>query len=192
MEKLHRASDNSAITLSGLRGVILRSAAKMEHSVPGPDGKPVRMTVNTFSFHPSVAAEKVTVAWNNDKGLAVLEKGTADFLIMRKWGKEVPDDVLDWWNEQVEAYNADATVVEPVKASEPTPTPASEPEKKVEEPKQEEKKVEPVKAPAAEPEKDKKPAPAAFKPAATKDALARAEEEEKKLAGDKGSKPSTD
>lgn len=191
MEKLHRASDNAAVTLSGQRGVILRSSAKIPHKIIGEDGKSRTIAVDSFSYHPSVSSEKVTLVWNNPKGLVVIDRGIADFLLLRKWAKEVPDEALEWWNSQIE--QVEAASQEP-KDPPPAPSPA-EPPKPVEPP-----APAPV-TPPKEPEAPKTPAPAAPKPAAPKpaapaatkeEALKRAEEEAARLAGDGEKKPVTD
>lgn len=186
MEKLHRASDGAAVTLSGQRGIILRSSAKIQHKVVGPDGKAHVIAVDSFSYHPSVSSDKVTLIWNNEKGVVVVDRGIADFLLLRRWAKEVSNEALEWWNEQVAAIEEaskepEAPVPTPPPTEPPAPTPVPEPVK--EEPKQE--------APKAKVEEA--PKPAAIKPAATKEeALKRAEEEAARLAGAGEKKPVTD
>lgn len=201
MEKLHRASDNAAVTLSGQRGVILRSSAKIPHKVIGDDGRSQVILVDSFSYHPSVSSDKVTLIWNNPNGLVIIDRGIADFLFLRKWAKEVPDEVLDWWNGQIEQIEAAAAEpkdppatpspteppVEPPKPVTPPAPPAPvaqpKPETVPEKPKDQEKAPEPKEAPK----------PAAVKPAATKEeALKRAEEEAAKLNGAGEKKPVTD
>lgn len=199
MEKLHRASDNAAVTLSGQRGVILRSSAKIPHKIVGEDGRPQLIQVDSFSYHPSVAAEKVTLVWNNPKGLVVIDRGIADFLLLRKWASEVSDEALEWWNAQIEqvetvaeepkeppaAPQAPATPVEPPKPVTPPAPPAPVAQPKAEPAKDQEK--------PKDPEPKEAPKPAAVKPAATKeDLLKRAEEEAAKLNGAGEKKPVTD
>jgi outer membrane biosynthesis protein TonB len=198
MEKLHRASDNAAVTLSGQRGIILRSSAKIHHKVVGEDGQTQTILVDSFSYHPSVSAEQVTLVWNNPKNIVVIDRAIADFLLLRKWAKEVPDEALEWWNGKVDGSEepakepkasepppppAEPPVPTPAPAAQPKAEPVKEPEKVVEKPKEQEKAPEPKEAPK----------PAAVKPAATKEeALKRAEEEAAKLAGEGAKKPVTD
>lgn len=207
MEKLHRASDNAAVTLSGQRGVILRSSAKIPHKVVGEDGRSVTVVVDSFTYHPSVSAEAVTLVWSNPKGLVVIDRGIADFLLLRKWASEVPDEAFDWWNEKVaELENATAapkdppatppapaTPVEPPKPVTPPAAPAPVAQPKAEPVKAPEKVAEKPKEPEKAPEPKEAPKPAAVKPAATKeDLLKRAEAEAAKLSGEGEKKPVTD
>lgn len=205
MEKLHRASNGSAVTLSGERGIILRSSAKIPHKVIGADGKPQIIEADSFSYHPSVSAEKVTLVWSNDKNLVIIDRSIADFLLLRKWAAEVPDSVIEWWNSKIDEATPSPEPKDPPVPATPTPaavpkaeTPAPAPAPTPEPPKETPKVDAPKEAPKEEPKEAPKPAatkpePAALKPAATKEeALKRAEEEAKKLAGDGAKKPVTD
>lgn len=184
MEKLHRHSNGGAITLSGLRGVILRSSGTTNVRTPdGPKALP------SFTFRPGINAEAMTIVWNNPHGLAIVEEHTVETLLARRWGAEVPDSVLDAWNKFVE--DGEEPILEPeldlkMVATAPTPTaqtvvepspvapPPPAPEPKPETP----KAATPAPKPAPEPAK-------AVKPAATKEELLKRAEEEAAKAKDK-------
>lgn len=171
MEQLHRRSDGSSVTVSGLQAVILHPAKKIDH-----DGR----QVTAFTYHPPASLTSVTIAWDNPKNIAVIEQGSAAFLLNRKWARNLNDEELTWWNDQVEGVKAEPTPIQDLanKADEEKKTPETA---KQAEPA---KAAEPVKSvpPVAQPAKPvaavKPVAPVSTKTAEEKAALlAKAEQE---------------
>lgn len=206
MEKLHRNSMGSAVTLDGHRAVLLRSSGLTEvrHPTDGIKKLP------SFTFRLNMMSEATTVVWDNPHGLAVLPADLAGALLARSWAKDVTNEAFDWWNAQFEEpavaaidkapeTGADAGKkenVEPAKDNAPAPTPAPTPAPVAKEepkpepvkdvPKVEAKKDEPkAEAPKEQPKVEAKEAPKAEvkdaekpKPAATKEELLKRAEAE--------------
>lgn len=193
MEKLHRNSMGSAVTLDGHRAVLLRSSglSAVRHPTEGIKNLP------SFTFRLNMLSDATTVVWDNPHGIAVLPADLANALLARNWAKEITNEAFDWWNAQFEEPAVDpidkidngADVgkkdsVEPEKdktpapTPEPTPAPAATPA-----PKAEPVKAEPVKeAPKVEAKKEEPKVGVKDaekqKPAATKEELLKRAEAE--------------
>lgn len=201
MDTLHRNALGRAITLNGSTAISVKPSGRAVIPFTDPaTGAQTQRTVKTFEYKPTYTGQSVTLAWDNDLNIVVVEDNIAELLLSRRWVANATDEQIAWWNAQAEAVAlaaaenliasqdinsggddkkpADEGNKEPVKepakepepVAQPTPAPAPVPEPTP--------TPEPVKTP--EPAKAAAPTPPAGrrKAASQSDALARAEAEQ--------------
>lgn len=108
MEKLHRHSNGSAVTLSDETAVSLKRITGRRES-----------GANYFEFYSSPTAEKTTIEWTGD--IAVIPTLTAKVLLNNGYAEHISELQLATWNEMVGA--ATAQPEQPSVASVPEQTP---------------------------------------------------------------------
>lgn len=121
MEKLHRHSDGSAITLTGDMGIqMLRQS-----------GNDPATKIKFFEYKPSVTSEfPVRIEWDGD--MAVIPSDAAWPLIQRAYARHASEIQLAAWNDAVDRAEVQVgnPTPEPVKetvVTAPTPETAAQP-----------------------------------------------------------------
>ena len=113
MERLHRHSDGSAITLTGESAIqILRQTGKTEEGV------------KFFEYKPQVTAPIVRVEWDGD--FAVIPTESALPLLMRGYARHATDIQVDAWNDAVDKFIAASAEREVEKPVEPPAPPVAQ------------------------------------------------------------------
>jgi hypothetical protein len=102
MEKLQRRSDGIAETRSGLFAVApLRSSGKDNH-------------FKWFDFRKTAVSDVIRVRWPIDEEIAVIEAGIANFMLNKKYARQVSDRQINEWNEAIDQLELDAPNPQPV------------------------------------------------------------------------------